>query len=411
MKASRRRRQPAWRPTAFRLQQAGVFYALAVVAVVFTLLTQMTGRPGFATFSNASNLLDQAAMDSILAVFMTVVLISGNFDLSIASTAALSSVTALRLSPNHNVLLVIVACLLCGSLIGIINGVLVQYVGINAFIVTLGTLTAVRGVVFLASGASSITANTGALHDMTVGFAAVNLKLIGVLAGLLAIGVGMYLRRRRTAGARNAAVLVVLGAIVAVVAAVTFPLYFLLTYASLIMLTVLLIVWLLLTFTVVGRRLHAVGSNAEAARLSGINVARYRIGAFMASGSAAAFVGLLFAGKYESMNPQALTGEELVVLTAAILGGTSLFGGVGSVVKSVIGALILTSLANGMNFQQINSAWQGVIEGAVLIVAAAAYTVTFRKRSTPPPPAVGAQSNASPPTQAVDRTQSIGGGS
>ena len=362
-----------------RLQNSGVFFALAAVCVVFAVLTGLTGHAGFATFGNASNVLDQSAMVSILVIFMTVVLISGNFDLSIASTAALSAEITLHLAGHHNVVVVIGAALLCGAVVGAVNGVLVEYVGVNAFIVTLATQTAVRGVVFLASGGSSVTAQTGTLHTLTVGSAPVNLKLIGVVAGALLAAWGVY--RRRRSDPRGAVVPIAVGVVLVVVAAVWFPMYFLITYASLIMLTILLVVWLLLTVTVVGRRLHAVGSNAEAARLSGVAVTRYRIGAFVASGVAAAFVGLLFAGKYESMNPQALLGEELTVLTAAILGGTSLFGGIGSVAKSVVGALILASLANGLHFEQINSAWQGVIEGIVLVVAAAVYTVASRTGS------------------------------
>ena len=373
---------PRWgtKAPALRPQNAGVFYALAVVWMVFGLLGEVSGRAGFASFPNASNVLDQAAFSSLLVIFMTVVLVSGNFDLSVASTAALSAEIALHLVADHSVVVVLGVCLMSGALIGTVNGVLVQVVGINAFIVTLATQTAVRGVVFLASGGSSVTADTNLLHDLTVGFAPLNLKLIGVAAGIVLILLGLYGRRRSDGTASFATI--VGGIVVAVVATISFPAYVLITYATLILLAVLVMVWLLITTTVVGRRLHAVGSNAEAARLSGINASRYRIGAFIASGTAAAFVGVMFAGKYESMNPQALVGEELVVLTAAILGGTSLFGGVGSVVKSVVGALILASLANGMNFQQINSAWQGVIEGAVLVAAAAAYTLASRRRSS-----------------------------
>jgi len=153
------------------------------------------------------------------------------------------------------------------------------------------------------------------------------------------------------------------------------PPYFVITPASLITLVVLAHVWLLLPRTVISRRPHPVGRNADASRLSGISVPRYRIGAFVAYGTAAAFVRLTFAGKYESINPQALLVEELAVLTAAaILGGTSLFGGVrGQRGEGRCRALILAALANGMKFQQINSACQGVIEGAGPLIAAAGY--------------------------------------
>jgi D-xylose transport system permease protein len=130
-----------------------------------------------------------------------------------------------------------------------------------------------------------------------------------------------------------------------------------------------------LRFTVTGRRLYAVGGNAEAARLSGIDVTAYKIGAFVVSGLAAGFAGVLFASRLGAINPTALQGTELTVIAAAILGGTSLFGGAGSVVKTVVGALILFTLTNGFNILNLGANYQGLIEGLVVIVAAAIYTV------------------------------------
>jgi ribose transport system permease protein len=369
-------------PNALRVQNSGVFYALVVVALTFGILTTSTGHRGYVSFRNVVNVLDQASMTAVLVVFMTVVLISGNFDLSVASTAALSAEIALHLVGGHSLVVVILACLVMGAGVGLVNGVLVQYVGVNAFIVTLATMAAVRGVVFLASDGTSVTADTGALRAMTIGRVPVNGKTVGIVVAVVLAGIALAWIRNGRRGLPTW-ILVGMAVLLGVLSVLFFPAYVVVTNSVIIMFAITIVVWLVLTYTIVGRRLHAVGSNDEAARLSGIAVNRYRVTAFVASGVAAAFVGLMFAGRYESMNPQALSGEELVILTAAILGGTSLFGGVGNVLKSVLGALILAALSNGMNFQQINSAWQGVIEGVVLVLAAGAYTVASQRRARP----------------------------
>ena len=133
-------------------------------------------------------------------------------------------------------------------------------------------------------------------------------------------------------------------------------------------------------FTMIGRRLQAVGANAEAARLIGIDINRYRVVPFVLNGLAAAFVGLLFAARIGAVLPNAMAGMELTVITAAILGGTSLFGGSGNVLKSVAGVVVIYSLINGFDILGLGTSYQGVIEGVVLIIAAAIYTVGRRRR-------------------------------
>jgi D-xylose transport system permease protein len=371
-----RRSHPLLRP-----QTAGVFYALFIIPIVFGLLTNATDHPGYLTSANAANVLDQAAMDGILVVFMTIVLTTGNFDLSIASTAALSSMMMLRLVDTMDITLVVILCLGMGAVVGIVNGVLVQYVKINAFIVTLATQTVIRGIVFVATGATSVVSDSDSLTTLTLGSYDADLALlVATLAGLAAIlSVAQAVRGNKTLQA--AALRVAVCFAVGVGAMLLLPRTFSFTKQVIMLIVITLAAWVVMRYTVVGRRIYAVGSNPEAAELAGVSVNRYRIGAFVASGIAAAFVGILFAGRFQSMNPQALQGEELVVLTAAILGGTSLFGGVGDVIKSVTGALILAALANGMNIQNIDSSYQYVIQGTVLVIAAGVYTVALRRPS------------------------------
>src|SRR6202008_3101426 len=127
-------------------------------------------------------------------------------------------------------------------------------------------------------------------------------------------------------------------------------------------------------FTTVGRRTYAVGGNAEAGRLCGISVNAYRVGGFVLFGLASGGAGVLYASRFGAMNPTALQGEELTVIAAAILGGTSLFGGAGSVLKTVAGALVLYTLTNGFNILNLGANYQGVIEGTVVVTAGAFYT-------------------------------------
>jgi D-xylose transport system permease protein len=136
-----------------------------------------------------------------------------------------------------------------------------------------------------------------------------------------------------------------------------------------------LIVWFVLSMTNVGRRVYAVGGNPEAARLSGINVKRYKMAGFILCSAAAGFGGVLFGSRLGAVNPTAMQGAELTVIASAILGGTSLFGGAGSVIKTLAGALLLFTLTNGFNILNLGANYQGVIEGTVVVTAAAIYTV------------------------------------
>lgn len=130
---------------AFRLQRAGIIYALILLIIVFQILTSAYGLPAFTTVANLRNLFDQTALDGVLVISMTILLITGNFDLSIGATAGLAGATALIVANTTNQIFGGLAALGVGIGIGLINGLIVQLVGINAFIVTLGTLTAYKG--------------------------------------------------------------------------------------------------------------------------------------------------------------------------------------------------------------------------------------------------------------------------
>ncbi len=318
-------------PRALGLREAGVYYALLLLILALAGVCAALGRPGYLSAVNLINIVYQASPVALMGVAMTVVLITGNFDLSVASVAALAAAVQILTVDAVGFWPALLLALAAAGAVGLLNGVMVQLVGINAFIVTLGTLTAIRGLVLIVTGGRSLMVQTPAALAVMTNFES---------------GRAGPLPR---------------------------PILYMAAFT--------LLVWLVLRFTTVGRRIYAVGGNAEAARLCGISVPAYRIGAFVLSGLAAGFAGVLYASRFGAMNPTALQGEELTVIAAAILGGTSLFGGAGSVLKTVAGALVLYTLSYGFNVLNLGANYQGLIEGTVLIAAAALYTLGGRRRA------------------------------
>jgi D-xylose transport system permease protein len=367
---------------AFRPQRAGVVYALALLVVALMIATAVRGQPAYLSITNASNIVGQAAPYAILAIFMTVVLISGNFDLSVGSVAALAGAVALLTIDDVGTAGAVALALGAGLVAGTMNAILVQIVGVNAFIVTLGSLTAIRGVVLILLNGESVTAQSQALASFDATTVAIPAAVCALVGFAVLAGAAARLRAALRApdgvpldGFFVASVAVGAAAIVlAIIApdALTQPL------PVWLMLALALVVSLVLRFLTVGRNLHAVGSSPEAARLAGINVNRYKMVPFMLSGLAAAAVGLIFAGQFNSLDPNALSGTELTVIAAAILGGTSLFGGAGFVAKSVLGTVVLFTLSNGFNVLNLGSNYQYVVQGVVLVAASAIYTVASR---------------------------------
>lgn len=318
----------------FGLRAAGVYYALGLLMVTLSVVAALTGRPCYLSAVNLTNIVYQSALIGIMAVAMTVVLITGNFDLSVASVAALAAAVHISLVDATGFWPALLVSLGVAASVGLLNGVMVQFVGINAFIVTLGTLTAVRGLVLIVTNGRSLMVQDP--HSLAV--------MTAFESGRLG--------------------------------SIPYPVFYMAAFT--------LAVWFVLGFTVVGRRIYAVGGNAEAARLSGINVTAYKLGALVLSSLAAGFSGVLFGCRFGAINPTAMQGDELTVIAAAILGGTSLFGGAGSVIKTLAGALLLFTLTNGFNILDLGANYQGLIEGTVLVVAAAIYTLGGKARAYRP---------------------------
>lgn len=364
-----------WR-RIFGLREAGVYYALVLLVTVLAALAASRGLPPYLSGQNLGNIAYQASLVGIMGVAMTVMLITGAFDLSVASVAALAAAVLVGLAGQVGFVPAMGAALCVAAAIGLLNGCIVQFVGINAFIVTLGTLTAVRGLVLiLTDGRSLMVENPAVLAEM-LAFESSRVPLFWPMLALAAVLIALGGIKRLPPAAIGGVVVATAALLGGTGLTVAAPVVYLAIFTA--------AVWFVLSFTVIGRRIYAVGGNAEAARLSGINVHAYRLGAFVLSSVAAGFAGVLFGCRLGAINPTALQGTELTVIAAAILGGTSLFGGAGSVVKTVVGALLLFTLTNGFNILNLGANYQGLIEGIVVVAAAAIYTVGADRRRARP---------------------------
>jgi D-xylose transport system permease protein len=370
----------------FSLREMGVYYALFLLVAIISSLTTYMGGMNYLSVVNLTNVLYQSSLTGIMAVAMTVILITGNFDLSVASVAALAAAVLIGTADFLGFWPSVCLAMLIAASAGLLNGAIVQFVGINAFIVTLGTMTALRGVVLLYTNGYSLSVQDSHVIATMKAFEGGrhNVGLLILAAGLLLFAFGVLrLLQTPVAGSRlkPAALGMMLGGAcllgfswaTGAKLVVPNPVVFMAAFAG--------VVWFVLNFTIVGRRVYAVGGNPEAARLSGINVIRYKLLAFVLSSASAGFAGVLFASRLRSMNPAGLTGAELTVIAASILGGTSLFGGAGSVVKTLAGTLLLYSLTNGFNILNLGANYQGLIEGVVVVGAAAIYTVGGYRRN------------------------------
>jgi erythritol transport system permease protein len=304
-------------------------FALAVLVVVFSSLS-----PAFLTQANLVILAKHVALNAILALGMTFVILSGGIDLSVGSVAGLAGMTAgwllhegLVLRPlgvvvYFSVPSVIAIALAVGLLVGAVNGLLVVRARVAPFIATLGTLYVARGAALLISGGATFPNLAGRADLGNTGFAQLG---TGTLLGLPA---PIWL-------------MALLGAAFAFVAA----------------------------RTPFGRRIYAVGDNERAASLVGIRVGRIRLAVYMISGFCAALTGLVIASQLQAAHPA--TGEtfELSAIAAVVLGGTSLSGGRGTVGGTLVGAFVIGVLNDGLVLLGVSEFWQIVIKGAVIVVA------------------------------------------
>lgn len=288
------------------LSRYAIFVALAIECVIVGLTTDT-----FFTAANLTNVLRQNTFIAILAAGMTFVIVTGGIDLSVGSVVALSGVVCAGLLAGGSGLVVAIgAGLLVGLAAGVVNGISVTALRIPAFVVTLAMMLVVRGLAFKYTDARTITG----LPD---GF--------GVLSGG--------------------------------------------TVASVLMIAVFVLSWLVLTRTAFGRHVFAVGGNLQAAWLAGVRVARVQFAVFALCGLTAGLAGVLVASRLNAGYPRAGEYYELDAIAAVVVGGTSLFGGRGSIWGTLAGAFFIGVLNNALNLFHVSTYDQLVVKGGVLLLA------------------------------------------
>lgn len=371
-------------------RNAGVYYALLAIVAVFVVWSQQSSGIFYLNAANVENVLEQAATPvAIIAIGMTVLLISGNFDLSVASNAALSAMTmGISLqndwfgflgSPKAEAIMAIFFGVLVGTVAGLLNGLIHWFVGLNSFIVTLGTLTAYRGLTLLVSGESPVgirNTEQGDFLKSALGgnIGEHNLFLVAGIGFLVAAG-GMYLSGHQRMAIYVTASIGVLG----IVSSLFVDYSTEISHKLVVLFTLLIASWATLNFTAYGRRVYAVGGNLEAAKAAGINVAAYRIVPFVFVGFCCGLAAITYLAEQQNIEPNIWFGRELWVLASAIIGGVSLLGGSGKVVKTMAGALLLYTLQNGFQINRVPPPIQEISIGVLVVLSAAAYVLAERR--------------------------------
>ncbi|RED03070.1 sugar ABC transporter permease [Ectopseudomonas oleovorans] len=357
-----------------RYKMLALLIAVALIWLFFSWQTE----GGFVTPRNLSNLLRQMSITGILACGMVLVIIAGEIDLSVGSQLGLLGGVAAILDVTYHVPLPItlLAVAAGGLLIGLINGYLSAYRGIPSFIVGLGGMLAFRGVLLGLTGGVTVAPVSPDLVYLGQGYLP---PAVGSALGVLLFAVAVVLTwrqrsKRKTLGLtlaplwRDVLRVVVIGVVLAAFIQ-TLNRYDGIPVPVLILLVLLGVFSYITSQTVFGRRIYAVGSNLEATRLSGINVQAIKLGIFGLMGVMCALAGLVNTARLAAGSPSAGTMGELDAIAACFIGGTSMRGGSGTVYGALLGALVIASLDNGMSMLDVDSYWQMIVKGGILVLA------------------------------------------
>ena len=310
-----------------QLQQSLAFGTLVILVIFFAVAS-----PNFFTFSNIATVLLSTAVIGILALGTTFVIITGGIDLSLGTGMALCAVMTGVFITNMGlpVWLGLLGGVATGVLMGLINGINVTFLRLPPFIATLAMMMIAGGLALVISGVAPIYFSSSAPDFKKIA--------LGVIIP----------------GIPNA---VLITAVLAIIAAVV------------------------LSKTLLGRYTFAIGSNEEATRLSGVNTRRWTIFIYMFAGAFTGIAGIVIASRLDSAQPQIGMGYELQAIAAVIIGGTSLLGGRGSILGTVIGALIMSVLVNGLRIMSIQTEWQNVVVGVVVLLAVFLDSLRNRQRT------------------------------
>lgn len=376
------------------IRDYGMYIALFVIMLTFTIMTDGL----FMSSRNISNLLDSTGYIAVLAVGMTLVIVIRHIDLSVGFVAGFLGAIAAILLTGMGVAfyITIPIILVMGIFVGLFNGLLVAKFGIPSFVATLAGMLIFRGALL------QVTEKTGTIIVKNDGFNAIGngfipsimqvngLHLLTLILGVLAILLYIYSEistRKNKINYQFEVVskgifIVKLVFVSAIISYITWILagYNGFSWTVVIMLLVVVIYHFLTTKTVLGRHIYAVGSNPEAAHLSGINVNKITYIVFGSMGMLAALSGILFTSRLQSATTTAGTLFELDAIAAAYVGGVSSAGGVGKITGAIIGAVVMASLSSGMNLLGVGVSLQYMIRGGVLAGAVIFDVMTRKKR-------------------------------
>ncbi|KDM90027.1 ribose ABC transporter permease [Photobacterium galatheae] len=307
-------REKKWFSKAWLIEQKSLIALLLLIAVVSFL------NPNFFTADNILNILRQTSVNAIIAVGMTLVILTAGIDLSVGSVLALCGAFAASLiAIEVPVLIAVPTALLAGAALGAVSGIIIAKGKVQAFIATLVTMTLLRGVTMVYTDGRPISTGFTDTADAFAWF-----------------GTGYAL-------------------------GIPVPVW--------LMVVVFAAAWYLLNHTRFGRYVYALGGNESATRLSGINVDRVKIGVYAICGLLAALAGIIVTSRLSSAQPTAGMGYELDAIAAVVLGGTSLMGGKGRIMGTLIGALIIGFLNNALNLLDVSSYYQMIAKAVVILLA------------------------------------------
>ena len=376
------------------IRDYAMYIALAAIFIIFGFVT----GGSFLSPRNLTNLINQTGYIAVMAVAMTLILIICEIDLSVGYVSGfLGAICAiLMIRVGLSMWIVMPLILVMGVVIGAAKGLIVTKMGVPAFVTTLAFEFAFRGLLSLSTSVSgTIPISIDAFNAISNGFVPDIGKIGGMHALSLIVGVIVIalmivsqIKNRKKMQKYNFPVsskpvfiitLVFLAVIIGAVA-VILSLYKGLSWTIVIVAVVVLAYNFLMEKTKLGRHIYGVGGNAEAARLAGINVENIRLFAFCSMGLMTALGGILFASRMQAASTTAGAGFELDAIASCYIGGTSTSGGIGKVTNSVVGALVIMSLTNGLNLMGVGIAYQYIVKG-IIFIAAVAFDVYNRKKA------------------------------
>ncbi len=362
-----------------------MYIALVVIMLFFTWQTDGV----FLQARNISNLINQSGYVAVLAMGMTLILILRHIDLSVGYVAGFcGAVAAILMSRyNFNAFMAIVAVLLLGLLIGLYQGLLVTRVGVPAFVTTLAGMFIFRGLLNLVlqeSGTVIVSNDTfnalsnGFIPDISSG---TDIHVLTILIGIVAAAMVIYsqIKKRNQKIKYHFAVpsmTIFIGQLVLICLLIMVIIWVLASYSGIPWTAVIVGVVLsaynyMLNNTRLGRYIYGIGGNDQAAELSGVNVKMVTLFAFCSMSTLAALAGILYTSRLQSAGPAAGVGFEMDAIASSYIGGVAVSGGIGRVTNTLIGALIIMSLTNGMNLMGVDISYQYVVKGIIFIIAVA----------------------------------------